>query len=735
LTATAQKHEPLVDVEAVEAALRIIVGDNGSTELRVIDGATLDDRWPRVYSGYYDDFAKLARDAAEFTSAKGFYFVPNPFAAALLARSYNKIRSPGKEPTTADAEILQRKYLLIDLDATRPSGVSASDDEHAAALEKALAIRDYLTSLGWPMPLFADSGNGGHLLYRVDLPRDDGGLVKRILEKLAKQFDDERSTVDQKVFNPSRIWKLYGVMTGKGDPAAEALGRPQRRSKIIEVPEPWENVGRELLEALAGPAIEQPKASNGHASNGRFDFDLVAWIARNLPEARHKQTADGDVWILDPCPWNSQHTGGCAHIIRRANGKIGAACKHNSCAGNDWHSLRELFEPGHRERRNGSANGYRHHNQSEAPPDYEMPDFSSAPQPQAKPEPEAEKFNPMPIGVMADKFPKLLPPAINGLCRIGETVNLISTSKAGKSWLTDHLCLCFATGGMFLNTFQCQQGRVLLIDNELHPSVIAYRFATVAAAMEIQASDYRLLIDVVSLRGRLMNLHQLLAHLETKVEPGQYVASILDAWYRSQPAGTNENDNASIMGQYNAIDVVTSKLQCCWLNVHHASKGSQSDKSVVDVGSGAGAQSRAADAHIVLRPHEEEGAVVMDAALRSFPPIEPLPLRWEFPLWVPDTSLDATKLKTPLNRQELKQRQQDSEGITRIAVALKDGPATPSRLRELTVLSAARLNRLLGTLEKEGKVSKVPTVVRGNKTFLYSAVNLDPVDFERETHF
>jgi hypothetical protein len=79
--------------------------------------------------------------------------------------------------------------------------------------------------------------------------------------------------------------------------------------------------------------------------------------------------------------------------------------------------------------------------------------------------------------------------------------------------------------------------------------------------------------------------------------------------------------------------------------IHHASKGNQSAKSVTDVGAGAGAQSRATDTHLVLRPHEEKNAVVLDAAARSWPPIAPICLRWEFPLWKPASDLDPTALR------------------------------------------------------------------------------------------
>jgi hypothetical protein len=495
-----------------------------------------------------------------------------------------------------------------------------------------------------------------------------------------------------------------------------------------------EPVTRDQLEELAGPAPAKPQPSNGNARNGHFDFDLPAWIGRNLPDARHKHTADGDVWILDPCPWNSSHTGGCAHIIRFATGKIGAACKHNSCAGNDWQSLRNLFEPGRHERRNGHANHFPEHDPSEAPFESDGEHFEHEPEAHQRQAdaPASESANeagpniaPVPIGALSDDHPHLAPPAIHGLARIGETVNLISTSKAGKSWLTDHLCLCFAAGAKFLQTFDCATGRILLIDNELHPAVISSRFHAVAEAMAIAAKDYRLMVDVLSLRGRLMNLHQILAWLEARVKRGDYVAVLLDAWYRALPSGLNENDNASVMQLYNAIDVVTAKLGCLWLNVHHASKGNQSEKSVVDVGAGAGAQSRAADAHLILRPHQEEGAVVFDAAVRSFPPIEPLVLRWDFPLWVRADDLDPTRLKRQPTGQERKQRENDMEGIGKIAVALRDGPATVSALRRQTGMRSEKCDRLLAILEKAGAVKWQEVTVKGGDGREYEAVKME----------
>jgi len=109
--------------------------------------------------------------------------------------------------------------------------------------------------------------------------------------------------------------------------------------------------------------------------------------------------------------------------------------------------------------------------------------------------------------------------------------------------------------------------------------------------------------------------------------------------------GASENDNAMMAQVYNAVDRYADRLGCAFLIVHHISKGSQADKAVTDVGSGAGAQSRACDAHIVLRQHEEDGCAELEAAVRSWPPVEPIGLRWDYPIWHPGDTLDTTALR------------------------------------------------------------------------------------------
>ena len=67
----------------------------------------------------------------------------------------------------------------------------------------------------------ADSGNGGHALWRIDLPVADGGLVQDALRALARRYDDALTKIDQTVGNPARISKLRHL-GAQGDSPTDA---------------------------------------------------------------------------------------------------------------------------------------------------------------------------------------------------------------------------------------------------------------------------------------------------------------------------------------------------------------------------------------------------------------------------------------------------------------------------------------------------------------------------------
>jgi hypothetical protein len=59
---------------------------------------------------------------------------------------------------------------------------------------------------------------------------------------------------------------------------------------------------------------------------------------------------------------------------------------------------------------------------------------------------------------------------------------------------------------------------------------------------------------------------------------------------------------------------------------------------------------------LILRQHEQPDAIVLDAAVRSWPPIEPRCFRFAFPTFMPAEDLDPLDLKPERPRRK-KQRE------------------------------------------------------------------------------
>jgi hypothetical protein len=209
-------------------AIEVLFEPGDVVELRAFKERT-------TVSGYFDDHEELVEQAAKLDD-RGFavYVTINLVKPTLLARAHNRVKHHPKA-TTSDADITRRRWLPLDFDPVRPADLSSTEQEKKAALWRAREVRDYLTEQGWPESIVADSGNGAHLLYRVDLPNDQESLqlVKGVLEALAFKFSDDRVSVDTSTCNAARIWKLYGTTARKVDDTEK---RPHRVSRLLEAP-------------------------------------------------------------------------------------------------------------------------------------------------------------------------------------------------------------------------------------------------------------------------------------------------------------------------------------------------------------------------------------------------------------------------------------------------------------------------------------------------------------------
>ncbi len=274
---TTQHLPPTTDPDAIGAFCNAMIEPGGICEMRIICQET--DQYGKkiINSAYFNDRHAFVAAAQRIhpTYASGVYLTMNPVDpnAPTLAlkkdgtrrRPFNKGATRAyKGDTTPDEHILSRRHLLIDIDAANPTGVSATDKERAAALVRRDEIRAYLDGLGWAPPrVETSSGNGGGLLYDIDLPNDEDTkqLVKRALEALAACFNTSTATVDVANSNAARITRIPGTVTAKGE---HTLEHPWRRATAT-YPTGAGIVPRAQLEALAAtlPAKTRAARANG----------------------------------------------------------------------------------------------------------------------------------------------------------------------------------------------------------------------------------------------------------------------------------------------------------------------------------------------------------------------------------------------------------------------------------------------------------------------------------------
>ena len=348
-----------INAEEVKRALELLKPNDELFEIRGIKGK-------ENISGYFTN-AENAINALESynfrdTANWQIYFSLNKINTACYSREQcNKFISSNygnKLITTSDNDILHYEWILLDFDTERPSGTSSSNEELEKSHQKAVKIYQTLKEYGFGEPVTALSGNGYHLLYKVNFENtpENAQLVKDFLETLSRLYSDNMVEIDTSVFNPARICKLYGTIAAKGTPTAE---RPHRQAKILTVPAELSETSRDLLQSFVNEH-EQPKEKNNNRrlpqKYSGTSFNLADWLSVHNVPIRSTDAKNGDTYyILENCPFNPEHTGKDSAVIQKSDGTLCFNCFHDSCSEKTWKDFRLFYEPTAYDKKN---NGY-----------------------------------------------------------------------------------------------------------------------------------------------------------------------------------------------------------------------------------------------------------------------------------------------------------------------------------------------------------------------------------------
>ena len=307
-------------------------------EIRILDPET-----KRSYSGYFTNIETILSEIKRYEKCN-LYFTLNVIDPACYSREQHDKISTRPKSTTSDNEIIARKWCLVDIDCDKPSDTNSTDEEKELAKQVVNNVYKFLRDEGFEQPVICDSANGFHLLYKQAMlsnPKNTE-IMKNFLKVLDLYFSTDKVKIDCSTFNPSRICKLYGVISRKGSNTKE---RPQRESKFIRVPKEVKVTPNEYFEKVAGylPVPEKKDRSNHY---GVASFDLDEFLSKhNIGVRNIVESKDYTKYILETCPFNSSHTAPDSAVFKMRDGSFGFKCLHNSCSQYTFKDFRSHFEP------------------------------------------------------------------------------------------------------------------------------------------------------------------------------------------------------------------------------------------------------------------------------------------------------------------------------------------------------------------------------------------------------
>ena len=456
------KWSDYIDEKEIRKTIKILKPDSQLFEVRIIG---THGGQKKIISGYFTSADTLIKEFDKVdVRGRNIYITLNEINPACYSREqHDKFLQTSQ--TTSDSEITRYQWLFVDLDPIRPTGISSTNEELKHAEDLLDPVQKYLAGWGFSNPIVAASGNGYHLLYRINIENTvhNKDVIDRCLKALSNEFDNDHVKIDTTNFNPARICKLHGTLAQKG---ADTKDRPHRMSRIISVSDPSEITNANILEALA----EEEKSEEPPATvkdHNRGEFDLIGFMHDHGMTYKEDSNERAKIFLLDECPFDASHKNGDSKIFLYPNGAISFKCHHNSCRQYRWQDVRKKFEPDAYDHQIDDARidaGYQQHKQLK----------EKEPQPAPKKEKErtfrklktadALLKKDIPDPVVYVGVDNELPLLVEGTCILS------AKPKLGKSWLALAMCLAVSTGKDFLG-YKTKKCSTLYLDLETSEAI------------------------------------------------------------------------------------------------------------------------------------------------------------------------------------------------------------------------------------------------------------------------
>jgi hypothetical protein len=230
---------------------------------------------------------------------------------------------------------------------------------------------------------------------------------------------------------------------------------------------------------------------------------------------------------------------------------------------------------------------------------------------------------------------------IKGLLYRATKMVIAGGSKSYKTWLLMHLAYCASQSLPWLG-FETARCHVCYCNLELKTPIFNERLFQLQNGMKVHpvpggfyAHHFR---DAPIAPDKLYP-----AVLESVKNP-IYDIVIIDPVYKLL-ADKDENSARDMANLMFELERIAAENNVAVIFGHHYPKGAAANKDPLDRLAGSGVFGRDLDSVLTLTPHQEEMCFTVDFILRNHKPIAPIVVRWNYPIFNLDQSLDPTQLR------------------------------------------------------------------------------------------
>jgi RecA-family ATPase/biotin operon repressor len=322
---------------------------------------------------------------------------------------------------------------------------------------------------------------------------------------------------------------------------------------------------------------------------------------------------------------------------------------------------------------------------------------------------------PKAVGDLPHQPPQQL---ISGMLYQGGKMSFSGGSKMFKTWNLLHALFCISNGLSYLG-FPTATVPVLIFDFELIDYDCRHRLEKIAACYDLPGEKFANL-KIIPLRGRSIDFADATTQdVATEIIKASLAGAFaLDPLYKAL-GEHDENSNTDVARVLRPFEQLTVDCGVSFLYNQHFSKGNQAGKTPMDRIAGGGTFARDPDVILTFTQHREPDCFTVDVSQRSFAEVKPFVVRWRFPIFVRDYTLDPEDLEPPKKVGRPKDETANEKIMASIYGAEDSGGLSTARLCAATGFERSTIWRRAKKLIAKGEIIK--SVV--DKTYQLSPKN------------